>query len=115
MRLKSIDVPKYIKKLGLEDICTGGGCYGWYYKKGSYTYYITTMSDLTLPTKYGEHISIGVYDSDFEKQYICYDIKRFVPSKTMTYINMLDRKMKTRSLRAELEKNPDRVLYLPKG
>ena len=113
--LKSNKVPEYLKKLGFEDTCTGGGCYGWYYKKGRYTYYITTMSELLLPTKYGEHVSIGVYDSDFEKQYMSYDIKRFVPSKMMNYINMLDRKMKSKVTKKEIDKNPDQIIYLPRG
>ena len=114
MRLKSDKVLEYLRNQGFEDTCTGGGCYGWYFKRGDLTYYITTMVELTLPTKSRQHISIGVYDSDFEKQYISYNIKNYIPSKTMLYVNMLEKRMKSKAIKAELDKHPDKIVYLPR-
>jgi len=88
---------------------------GWYFKRDNHTYYITVMSELTLPTKYGQHISIGVYDSEFEKQFMSYDIKKFIPSKMMLYINMIEKRMKSKTIKTELARSPDQIIYLPKG
>jgi len=106
---------EYLRSIGFEDICTGGGCYGWYYKRGEYTYYVTVYSELTLPLKSTDKVTIGVYDSEFETQYMIYTWNRFLAKRLLSKIDMLERKMRTKKVQRFLKSRSDicdEIIYL---
>ena len=103
----------YLRELGFDDVSTGGGCYGWYLKKNGYTYYITVREKLTLPTSSSDKVDIGVYDSDFERQFMTYSMDEFITKKLMSRIDMLERKMKTKKVQKMIEDSPNGIIYLP--
>lgn len=80
-----------MSKIKFEEICTGGGCCGFFASFKKYTFYLTTKFELTLPKK-GEDVSIGIYNADFEDQYAMDVIKNFDPKKMEEYVrNTLDK------------------------
>lgn len=106
---------EYLRSIGFEDISTGGGCYGWYYKRGEYTYYVTVYAELTLPLKSTDKVMIGVYDSEFEEQYMSYTWNRFLAKKLLSKIDMLERKMGTKKVQKSLKSRSDirnEIIYL---
>lgn len=104
------EINKVMKKIGFEEIGTGGGCVGWYGKKGDLTFYITVMSDLTLPQN-GDHASMGVYDGDFEEQFMSMDIKRFDPLHVEKYIEKCVKKFNSKAFQLRLKNNNSEITY----
>ena len=94
-----------MNNLQFEDIGTGGGCVGYYTKFKSYTFYLTTMHELTLP-KDGETVSLGIYDTEFEEQFASDTIKDFDSTKMEEYVmNSLDKYLKLKKIRSHKHSN----------
>lgn len=98
-------------KTKMEEISTGGGCVGWFKKKGKFTFYATMMDDLTLPEK-GDHVSFSMYDKDFEVQYISLDIKSFNPLLIEKYIEKCIKKFNTKAFQLKLKNNNSEIAYI---
>lgn len=107
----SLPVQDIMSNQGFEDVGTGGGCYGWFTKKGKYTYYITVLAELTLP-KGGEDVTISVYDKDFNRQYLTMDISDFNPKKASEYLERAEEAITSKSIQDQIKKNPDEIIYL---
>lgn len=100
---KVINVSEVMKKKVFEEISTGGGCYGYFKKKGSKSFYITTPSD-QLP-ELGEQSILGVYDSEFELQYLSLDIKKFDPNKVSVYIEKALKKLNQKIIKEKIKES----------
>lgn len=100
---KEINVLSEMRKKGFEDIGTGGGCYGYFKKKGTKAFYITTYSDLTLP-ELNEQVTLGVYDKDFETEFLVMDIKKFNPEKVDAYIEKAMKKLNQKRIKEKIKK-----------
>lgn len=102
---------KFMEEQGFTDIGTGGGCYGWFIKKGKFTYYMTVYSELTLPEE-GDSVSVGAFDKEFEHQYLTMDVKKFDPKKAMDYIQRIEEVMGSKETKDRIKENPDEIIYI---